>query len=135
MPPTNDAETLQAAGLQDTFIQEQLQDILARSSSVCDAEYGHRADDGHIVFHFFPPGYAADDSVTWPKWEDFRDRLERAIMRSFDRGRIEAGYVEELKSFFLIVRYRPQVPDLTALIERFFDVLEAGSETETGTTR
>lgn len=129
---TNDAhEELRACGLQDvplSMLEENFSDVRGRSSPKCDAEYGTRTDDGALVFHFFPPGYAANDRADWPDWHAFRDTLESAILKNFfNLEHIEANYVEELKSFYLIVKPAPQVPDITALITRFFGVLEAES--------
>lgn len=125
MPPRNDLESARLQDLPLEAVSEGFRDVLARSSAICDAEYGTRADDGALVFHFFPPGYAADMAVKWPSWEGFRDRLEAAALAYFSPESIDAGYVEELKSFYLILRPPPVVPDRTALIERFFGALEA----------
>jgi hypothetical protein len=119
---------LRDAGLRDipySAIQEQFRNVRARNSAVCDAEYGTRGDDNALVFHFYPPGYGLDCDVMWDDWHGFRDRLEVALMKHFTIEHIDAGYAEELKSFFAIVAPRPQVPDLTALIEKFFETLEA----------
>lgn len=125
--PTNDAEALREAGLQDTLVSEQLSDMRARSSRACDAEWGLRDEDFALVMHFFPPGYAADDTTSWPDWHAFRDALEAGITACFEH--FEAGYAEELRSFYLILRPRPQVPDLNGLIEKFFCVLEDALKT------
>jgi hypothetical protein len=120
-------QSLRDASLQDIpleAIEEGLSDVLARSTSAYDAEYGTRTDDYALVIHLFPPGYALDSSKDWPNWTRFRDLLEQAIMERFTIGTYEAGYVDELRSFFVIVKPRPQVPDLTALLERFFVTLE-----------
>jgi hypothetical protein len=127
MPTTNDAQALRDASLQDTLVSEQLTDMRARSSRACDAEWGMRDEDFALVLHFFPPGYAADDATTWPNWHAFRDALETGIIACFEN--FEAGYAEELKSFYLILKPRPQVPDLNGLIERFFYVLEGALKT------
>lgn len=128
MSQMSDQQSLKEAGLQDiplTSVVEQFQDVLARNSPLCDSEYGTRDSDSALVFHFFPPGYAADSSKDWPSWTEFRDRLEASLMKYFPIESVDAGYAEELKSFFLIVSPRPSVPDLTALIERFFSDLGA----------
>jgi hypothetical protein len=126
----NSHEELRSCGLQDvpiSMLEEGFSSVLGRSSALCDAEYGNRTDDGALVFHFFPPGYAANDRAEWPNWHDFRDRLEKAILESFSLEHIDANYVEELKSFYLIVKPAPQGPNVTALITRFFVKLEAES--------
>ncbi len=129
---------LRSAGLQDipvSSLREQFQDVRARSTALCDAEQGFRDSDGALVFHFFPPGYAANPSLDWAGWHDFRDRLELAALRYFDPEHLQAGYVNELHSFYLIVAPRPLVPDLTSLIEAFFAALEAGSQTAPESSR
>lgn len=125
-PPTSDE--LRSARLQDVpldAVQEQLSDMRARNSPVCDAEWGVRLDDGALVFHFFPPGYARAGVTEWLDWSGFRDALERALLRSFPPNTLDAGYAEELSSFFVIVKPRPQSADLVQLIERFFVDLES----------
>jgi hypothetical protein len=111
-----------------SMLEAQFQNVLARSSQLCDAEWGTRADDGALVFHFFPPGYAANDAADWPSWTRFRDRIERAALQCFDLEHVFGDYAEELKSFSLIIKPPPRSPDLTSLIERFFSLLEAESE-------
>lgn len=116
------------AGLQEIpldRIQEAIPDLLARNSAHCDTQYGTRTDDGALVFHFFPPGHALNSDMDWADWRAFRNALEHAAMRCFDHNAIDADYVPELKSFYLRIKPRPAVPDLTALIERFFSILEA----------
>lgn len=119
---------LKTAGLQDiprSAIQEQLRDIRARNSATCDVEYGIRSDDNALVFHFFPPGYALDSGKDWADWTAFRDKLEKALLAHFAKPSIDAGYAQELRSFHAIIKPRPLVPDLTALLEDFFEQLEA----------
>lgn len=120
---------LAEAGLQDipgSMLREQFRDVRARNSAHCDAEYGIRDSDGALVFHFFPPGAALDSKLDWSDWHAFRDQLERALLQHFSIEHIDAGYAEELKSFFAIIAPRPLVPDLTALVEHFFAALEGG---------
>lgn len=104
-------------------VQELLGDIQGRSSRFCDVEYGTNRDDGRLVFHFFPPRHAADNAVDWADWKAFRDRLETAILAAFKPEDIEAGWVEELKSFYLLAK-QPQTLDLTAFLSKFFETLE-----------
>lgn len=118
-------ESLQA--MRPLEIEEALSDLRGRSSDHCDAEWGVRKDDNALVFHFFPPGYAAHNATEWRTWSTFRDALERAILACFGRQGYRADYVPELSSFCLIVKPVPAVPDLTALIEQFFSLLEASS--------
>lgn len=128
MPQTNEQEALRSARLQDipvSALEEAIPELLARSSPLFDAQYGSRSDDDALIFHFYPPGHAIGASEGWTDWTAFRDRLEQAIMRCFDLVCVEADYVSELESFFLMVRPPPQVPDQTALIEKFFSLLEA----------
>lgn len=114
--------TLKSANLQDISITVDLPDLLGRSSPNYDVEYGTRVSDNALVFHFFPPGWAEGKERDWPDWTKFRDSLEQAILACFPV--YEAGYVRELKSFFVILRAKPSVPDLNALLERFFSLLE-----------
>jgi hypothetical protein len=119
---------LKNAGLQDiplSAIKEQFQDVLARSSSSYDAEYGTHADNNALIFHFFPPGYAENSGAKWPNWEAFGEKLEAAVLRCFGPTNVDLDYVPELKSFCIIVKPKPLVPDLSSLIERFFSVLES----------
>lgn len=126
MPPTNE-DALRSASMQDiplSALEESLQDVLARNTPRFDAEYGTRVDDDALVMHFYPPGYALDSNTDWPSWHKFRDALEETILKYFNEGTYQAGYVDELKSFFVIVKPKPQVPDLVSLLERFFIHLE-----------
>ncbi len=134
--PTRDE--LKKASLQDiplSAVEEQFQDVRGRSSPVCDVEYGTRADDGALIFHFFPPGYGENDNADWPNWHQFRDRLETAILACFAAGSFQADYEPMLRSFWLIINPRPNVPDLNAYVHRFFAALEAESKTSPETTR
>ena len=122
------SDSLQGAQLQDipgTALREQFRDVRARNSPICDAEYGARDSDNALVLHFYPPGYGLDVGKDWENWTAFRDRLEQALMKYFTVEHIDAGYVQELKSFYAIISPRPLVPDLTALLEHFFAALEA----------
>ncbi len=111
--------------LREQMVHEQLRDLQGRASDVCDAEYGFRDDNHSLVFHFFPPGYGLDNSVDWKDWYNFRDRLEKALLACFDIKHVEAGYVPELRSFYLIIKPRPHAPDMHALFTKFFEELEA----------
>lgn len=118
---------LKQVNLQDiplSALEEQLQNVRGRSSHLCDAEYGERADDGALVFHFFPPGYAEDSNRFWvgETWTDFKNRLESAMVARFEH--YEAEYVPELRSFCLVVP-SPAAIDRAALIEAFFSALES----------
>jgi hypothetical protein len=127
---------LRDAKLQDielSALSEQFQDVRARNSPLCDAEYGYRGTDGALVFHFYPPGYGVDTRKDWPDWTMFRDRLEKAMLALFALENIDAGYVKELRSFYLIISPKPRVPDVTALLEHFFSVLEREPEKASGT--
>jgi hypothetical protein len=122
--PTTFAE----AGMRDiqaSALHEQFQNPLGRSSALCDAEWGTRADDGALIFHFFPPGYAANDARDWPDWTAFRNRLETAALQMFVLDNVFGDYIPELKSFSLIIKPPPNAPDMTAFIEKFFLALEA----------
>lgn len=124
-----DYEKIKDAKLQDVKtddLEEQLKDLAGRSSRFYDAEYGVNRDDGHLVFHFFPPGYAADARVNWENWHQFRDRLEAAIMDTFPLDTLDAGYSEELRSFHVVTPY-PAVPDASALISKFFEKIETAA--------
>jgi hypothetical protein len=119
--------SLQNAGLQDikgSSVVEGLADIQGRSSRHCDVEYGTRRDDGRLTFHFFPPGYAADNSKNWEDWTAFRDRLEAAVLAFFPASSVDGGWVEELKSFYIITD-RPVAFDLATFLSKFFEKLEA----------
>ena len=119
--------TLQTAGLQDIaadHVKELLADLQARNSAVCDLEYGVNRDSGQLVFHFFPPGYALDSRKDWPDWTAFRDKLEDVVLATFSRDDLDAGYVQELKSFYVQVNH-PGVPDLNAFLAKFFEALES----------
>ena len=118
--------TFGTAGLQDipvSQLKEMLQDVKGRTHSTYEAEYGFNADTGALTFHFFPAGYAASLTTEWPDWTAFRDRLEQAVMATLDVSGIDAGYVPELKSFYVITP-RPAVLNVAGFIERFFSALE-----------
>ncbi len=123
----NSTEQLQGAGLQDirgSDLVEGLSDLQARNRPRYDVEWGIRVDDGALVFHFFPPGYAANSSANWPNWTDFRDRLENAALGTFDRDAVMGDFVAELKSFYLIIKPLPPSPDLNGLVEQMLAKLE-----------
>lgn len=126
---------LHNAKLQDiptSALREAIVVLRGRSSPLTDAEYGVRSDDGALVFHFYPPGWALQGPVEWKDWYGFRDRLERAILAHFPPPQVEAGYVPELQSFWVIAR-RSRAFDETALVESFFRELEAESQTASET--
>jgi hypothetical protein len=111
-------------------IKELFRDAKGRSSKVFDAEYGYGVEGAYdaLVMHFFPPGYAADNTVRWggeAGWTAFRDRLEPVLLAHFASTSLSGTYTEELESFCVIVHPVPQVPDLEMLIEKFFAALEA----------
>lgn len=123
---------LRAAALQDidsSSVKEQFQGIEARNCNDFVAEYGTRGDDGALVLHFFPPGYPLAEAADWPDYDAFHNKLEAALLRHFAPAvaakALEAGYVEELRSFFVIVAPSAAVPDTNALLNAFFRDLEA----------
>lgn len=125
---------LKHAALQDvdsSSIKEQLQGVEGRSHKTYEAEYGVNADTHEFVMHFFPPGYAAGNDVTpeWPNRDRFRDKLKVTLDKYFEdlisQGQVQAGYVDELRSFFVQLRGKPAVPDFAAFLDSFFRHLEA----------
>ena len=136
-PATLEDHTEQAA-VPIGMLEEGMEDVRARSGPHVEIEYGRRTDDGALVFHLFPPGYAMAQNderhaALWSNWRGARDAVEEAALKHFTLDRIDAGYAEELASFFVIIHPPPPVPDLMALIERFLLDLEAGLRTASET--
>lgn len=128
----NLSNEIAAAKLQDvqsSDIVGALQDLKGRSHANYEAEYGLRLDDGAFVMHFFPPGHALDQTAVWPDLMAFHDTLESALLVYFpvqaaDKT-LHASYVEDLKSFCVILAAKPAVPDFEAFLSAFFQRLEA----------
>lgn len=139
MSPTTPLEAhAQGDAIATSMLEEGLQDIRMKMGPDVEVEYGRRADDGALVFHIFPPGYARsmnDETVvaTWPRWRAARDAIEAALLKHFSPERLRADYVEELSSFCIIVSPLPPAADLMALVERFLADLEAELRTASET--
>ncbi len=87
-------------------------------------EYGIRADDSAMVFHFFSP----KGENEWSPAYRMDARLKRAIDGNFDPKKVSCGYAREMDSFYVIVGGLGDGPDPWTLVERFFCDLDAPLE-------
>lgn len=127
------SQQLGEAGFNGNFSESDLKAVLdnieVRSHATYEVEYGINADSGKFVMHFYPPGYAIDNRTKWgAPWEQFHAKLEGALMEYFavqiaDK-KLQAGWVEELQSFYVISE-KPLAVDFAAWLRSFFGRLEA----------
>lgn len=87
-------------------------------------EYGIRADDQAVVFHFF----SAKDKPTWDLSYKMDERLRRAIDTNFDTRKVTCGYAVEMDSFYVIVGGLGAGPDPWSLVARFLSDVQAHPE-------
>lgn len=98
-------------------LREHIPELLARDTPLYLVEYGIRIDDGALVFHFFPPKEEAD----WPPNNRMNKRLEHALDSLVDVKTVAvADYIQELRSFCIILRGLGHSPDPWIFVERFF---------------
>lgn len=114
-----------AKGLQDAIPNR-----LARQTENYTVEYGVRADDSAMVFHFYPPGtdwskYPPEEIGQWRPNYRMHERLERAMPQSFDIKFLKATFTEETQSFCIIVAGLGKSPDPEPLVARFFARIDA----------
>jgi hypothetical protein len=91
-------------------------------------EWGRRATDGALVFHFFPPIQEGDLSETWDPAYRMEKRLEHALSFLFPSNPLRAGFEKEYNSFFVVIQ-SVTVPDVRLLAQRFLEVIE-GADVE-----
>lgn len=113
-----------------TGMTDAIPDRLAKQTPNYDVEYGVRADDMAMIFHFYPPGtdwssYPPKKFGTWPQKYAMDQRLERALPESFDVAFVKAVFTEESQSFCIIVKGLGHSPDPWTLVNRFFERIDA----------
>lgn len=104
-------------------LTEALPNPLAKETANYVVEYGIRPDDGALVFHFFPA--RGED---WDLGYQMNKRLERALHEVFGRKAARADFVDELRSFCVIVWGMASVPDPMSAAATFFDSIDAALE-------
>lgn len=120
---TDYTSEIRNAGLQDVHgssLQAHVPNPLALESRHFLVEYGIRADDQAMVFHFFSPRNAD----TWDADYKMDERLKRAIDANFDTRKVSAGFVSEMDSFYVIVGGLGSSPDPWPLVARFLRDVE-----------
>lgn len=87
-------------------------------------EYGVRADDQAVVFHFF----SAMGKSEWDPAYMMDTRLRQSIDKNFDTSKVTCGYAVEVDSFYVIVGGLGAGPDPWTLVNRFLSDVQAPLE-------
>lgn len=122
------AEDLHHANFQDVHTGSVADAVsrLAHKGEGFLCEYGPRIDDDALVFHFYPPL-----DKTWDPAYAMDKRLSSAIHSTLQASKYQAGYAEEMESFYVIVFGAMLAPDPWSLCAMFFDAIESADVSET----